>query len=96
LIFFAEELQMTATVQEELQDSDPKILSKKEKEKLKKEREKVWQVPGTLQTIQCLLFLGKKESSGCSKKSGGGKRQQLNNLGRACSAYTRRTSGVER
>jgi len=45
---FTEELQMTATAQEEFQDPDPKILSKKEKEKLKKEREKVWQVPGTL------------------------------------------------
>jgi len=48
LFFLAEELQITATAQEEFQDSDPKILSKKEKEKLKKEREKVWQVPGTL------------------------------------------------
>jgi len=48
LIFLAEELQITATAQEEFQDSDPKILSKKEKEKLKKEREKVWQVSGTL------------------------------------------------
>jgi len=48
LDFFAEELQMTTTVQEESQDPDSKILSKKEKEKLKKEREKVWQVSGTL------------------------------------------------
>jgi len=65
-------LQERIPAQEQAQDSGPKILSKKEKEKLKKEREKVWQVLGTLyELLNAFLSLGKKESPGCSQKNGG-------------------------
>ncbi|KAF8898156.1 hypothetical protein CPB84DRAFT_1167176 [Gymnopilus junonius] len=55
---------------EEPEESGTKILSKKEKEKLKKEREKVWDHPFLFILIYRIDYTGQEKSPSCSEENG--------------------------